>query len=663
MKDRLPAIALLLAVVSACWWGLGDAVGRYIGPQDRPDLETSDQDTVSISRKTKIEVPESLLPDSKHGATGEILGGRALELQKEYRIGMSGVASRIGPAYWRFLAHLLPPSLDEREHDGRISHLLYLSKLDAFHEVAYAVDWCNNLTSLRQDLFVGGFGRTLLDQIQSGRLPEFVDKMDGLSRRDVMLAKKHCLALPYLVACKSDVLRKVIRRDRDDAVRLLCMIDPRRNAEGLKSWASVIDHWGSRKLLDIEKRFGRHVLILAAEGSPTEDSLSRFFMRLGEKARGRFDRAYVMTMRYESRIRHAARKGKFAVAVDTAKDLILSLDEERFSEFTMFNNLLDLACEGRPSNRWGMSLMRSAGPAVGEVIYHFYPSSRQKYIDRTPGWQENNDDANVRKGLIDLLSYKAGEYLGLLLQVNDEGKQTELRSVMTKLGQFSDDDRREILLSLAAKGLLSPSALPETAKNKAKQLAEKVKTISPEEEVLDLLPLYSSTITFWNYAQGYHISNLELGLAVLDAAMSVVEVGPAISKGALKLAAKGTKSAVRAAGHKTTRTTIAKTLTKAGKATVKKVGKKTRILIDAAGLASRGSSDDAVTLMTKLVQRTSKRMGIKTTGVLDPRILMRGDRRVKLVFDLTCFKEFVKREVLENAMWESAFFLFDRALN
>ena len=187
------------------------------------------------------------------------------------------------------------------------------------------------------------------------------------------------------------------------------------------------------------------------------------------------------------------------------------------------------------------------------------------------------------------------------------------------------------------------------------QLAELEYPPTTPGQILEWVPGYLAARAVYDVSRGHFLDNSEIGWAVFDGVMTVSLVGKLAGQ-AIKTAGRqgakiGFEGLARGVGRDALSKLESNGARQATRIAIMRLPGGIHALIKA--MPSQALKLD-VTQIMRSASGVAKKLGVRTWGKLDRRIIMRGDRRV--IIDLTD-PEFLRRlgeEVSGNLKWEAA---------
>ena len=174
------------------------------------------------------------------------------------------------------------------------------------------------------------------------------------------------------------------------------------------------------------------------------------------------------------------------------------------------------------------------------------------------------------------------------------------------------------------------------------------------EQALEFLPGYVAIKATYDASRGYHLDNAEVGWAVFDAVLTATMIGELAGQTVKTVGKQATKSALEIATLDVERN-AARELTTEG---LKQLSRETLDRLPSAAwlLIKSLPKNIARADITKVMQSASgiaRRLGVRTWGKLDRRIIMRRDRRVVVDLMNPDFQNQLKNVVGDELYWAS----------
>ena len=589
------------------------------------------------------------------------------ELQKRYQYPLGALADRCGPQTWDMLAALMPYTMEQSRKDVIAQSLIY-QRDHHFESLQALLDWYKGMTPKGRMLFFGPwYGQTMVDAVQAGTLRDYQRKAATLSAEDMDLLAIFPQALPYLFACDAPSLRRVIHRDGALALGALTILDTENNSQGIERFVWALERWGARKILRIiegNEVYGPALALLFARGEgPGGEGVPIFLMELGEKEN--FPEAFSLATAFGERIQLAAVNGHLERVQERALELLRQVGKnpDMLGLYLESIHTLDLACENYPSDRWGMDLLLNSGPMAAVLVYEFLGNP---FLETKKGeWAMRPHEFSQRLGLEILLSTRDSqeEHHRLLSEIIRVGEKESLLKLLTYEELVGSREGSRLFPLVKPWLKLEGNQLADAVRGKAgmelKHILEDLQPETPTQRVLDCVPLYPACSAFYDLVDGRTLGLGALAFAVLDAASVVPAfgvVGQTVGKGskAIMTAAKGVGRA-RSIGKSGIQQSTEGVVKKATGGSVINIFKEVT-----KDLTRKTALD--VTTSARFLSDLGKKVGIKTTGSLDPRSIMRRDREVVLIFDWYKASEIMKIELIGNVGLESVWVILERSV-
>jgi hypothetical protein len=242
---------------------------------------------------------------------------------------------------------------------------------------------------------------------------------------------------------------------------------------------------------------------------------------------------------------------------------------------------------------------------------------------------------------------KSRERLAALLVLRDEGwvglnvlweyKTTQLLQKLLQredLVENTDDPLISRIVRKLSRSITVHEDLDIILKKPREQLLGDQYPESPIENFAVWIPGYAAIKVAGQLMKGHHVSNLEAAFAVVDGAVAAFGVGSIVAQAVKTTGKQAVKKSIQKVGQE-----LAKdALEEAGKTIVSRIPGAT---VASLQTLAKNSTKLEVTHLARAAAATAKKVGIRSWGTLDRRIIMRGDRKV--IVDL------LRKEVRDEA--------------
>jgi hypothetical protein len=182
------------------------------------------------------------------------------------------------------------------------------------------------------------------------------------------------------------------------------------------------------------------------------------------------------------------------------------------------------------------------------------------------------------------------------------------------------------------------------------------------EQVLEWLPGYVAAKAIMDLSQGYHLDKAEIGWAVFDGVIMATMIGELAGQAVKTVGRQAAKEAITELERKAAMDAITELERQATRELASRGSKQvTRALmmrLPGAALAFVKALPGQllrtdVTQVMRSASAVAKRVGVRTWGKLDRRIIMRGDRRVLIDLTNPDFLETLGKQARSELLWDS----------
>lgn len=571
--------------------------------------------------------------------------------------GDSGLANRL-------ISRLYPAIKIGRGH-GRIGlETLDLFGDDAvylFEEKPESFADLTRICQLEGSIFSASGGRwreAVVQWATVGTLPVYLSKLERLTDEDRTILGEVPEALPLLIA-DTPIANRMLMRHGMRAWDLFQIVDLQSSAS-IERVAAALEHSGE-SMLDLNNRFGPTISwLLVPSPQDVDGLLPTLFLEaiaeLGDEcAAALFLTNYddLQQLIYDDHCELTSIRSAFAfMASQEIPELRNWVADSPFSI-----RLLLETHHGRPL---GQQVFRRCGPTAATLLY------------QPGGFGVAPLTANAT--LQDELQI---ERLAALLVLRDEGWPAvdflwtyqdipSLRELLRR-GELSEN-LDDPLISRVVRKLTSVSdvqgQLQETLLKPAEQLLAEEYPETPGEHLAGWIPGYMALKTSSRWAQGFRVTKLEATIAIVDGVSTAFGASAIVSQAVKTTGNQAAKQTLAQVGREVAKDVVEGAAESAGKkALLQRLPG--AVLCSLRTLTTQTAKLD-VTQLARTATETARKVGIRSWGKLNRRIIMRRDRKVIVDFSTKEVRDEAGKQITEeivvNAAMDYAPLLFERTV-
>lgn len=462
---------------------------------------------------------------------------------------------------------------------------------------------------------------------RAGRLGPYLEHLGGLGPESWTLLREVPGCLP-LLGRGARQAEAMIARHGARAWRLFLILDFADDVEGVERVARALALYGDG-MLAVNESHGPALALLFVP--PTGDG-SGLLPRLFSEAIHRLgvdDAGALFLGNHDDLERLVLEERRPPEDLIRAFDLLAGQPEGVRALASDSNLVVRLLLERRGREPIGAEILARCGPEAADLLFE-----NGGYAHRT----------EEKPAALAILARHGGPGVELLRAFRDDDAWHRL----LRRAELMDADREPLIVRLAGK--LTPSARRQDQIGRYLEMprAQIVAEDTPPTlagQVLEWIPGYVAAHTAYDAARGYRIETSEAAWAVLDGVTTVALVGRLAAQ-AIKTVGRpavkaGAGAAIRSVERQAARELVANEGRRAGRTILTRLpGALASLTRSLPGLLPTLD----VTAVARSVAGVARRVGVRTWGKLDRRIIMRGDRRV--VVDV--FSREVGTQILEE---------------
>jgi hypothetical protein len=491
------------------------------------------------------------------------------------------------------------------------------------------------LDSPLREASAGPWREAVLQWARAGRLGPYCDHLARLDidQRKLLAETPGCLPLLGRGATTAEAM---LSRHGARAWRLFLVVDFAEGVTGVERVAGALETYGDR-MLRVNESYGPALAFMfVPPGEDASGHLPRLFAEAIDRL-GLEDAGALFLANYDDLARLVLMDGHTPEEVVEAIDLLAGQTEEVRVLAPDSGRVLRLLLERRGREPIGAEILARCGPEAADVLFE-----DGGYAGHPQG----------KEAALAILSRRGWPGLELLRTFRDDESWNRL----IRRADLMDRDDEPLIVRLAGKLERSPGRQDEIERYLGMPRDQIVGLDIPPTFVdiaLDWVPGYVAAHTAYNAARGYRVETSEIALALLDGVTTVSFVGKLAGQAMKTVGSQVAKAEVQAATREVAREASLRFAASEGRQ-----GAKTLLTRLPGALASltRSLPKRLPTLdVTSIVRSSSgvaKKVGVRTWGKLDRRIIMRGDRMV--VIDLFDPKvvSLIEEEVRNTAIKE-----------
>ncbi len=517
---------------------------------------------------------------------------------------------------------------------GRQYHRAGLETLDLFGEEAIFLaekqpDDFRELTQITQlddELFAltnGRWRQAVLQWATAGNLSIYLKQLDALDAEDRRILIDLPEALPLLIG-KSPIANRMLKKYGMEAWHLFQSIDMR-DSESVERVASALREIGE-PMLRVNRTYGPSISwIFVPSKRDSQATVPRLFgeaiSTMGEDAASALFLSNFTDMQQllfdEKRDADEIRS---ALAFLSAHDNPDVRDWAADSPYTI--RLLLETFNGLPI---GQDVFARLGPPVATLLYQ--PGGYGANPNNEP--LSTNKDTEIER-LATLLTLRdlGWQSFALLAEYQDNMQMRDLLRREELIRDRTSPFISKIFLQLSASNDVE-GELAIIAKKTVDQLMRETYPPTTTEKIVDWVPGYAALKTGNAWLRGDYVSGMEATFAVIDGATIAFGGAKIMTQAVKTVAKKGTQQSVQNVGSQI----LKEALEEGSEGFAKRIfgrlpgGMTATLRI----LRSNGTKID-VTSMARSATAIGNKLGLRSWGTLDRRIIMRGDRKVIVDF-------------------------------
>ena len=491
------------------------------------------------------------------------------------------------------------------------------------------------VSQLEGILFSTSAGRwrdAVIQWATAGTLPTYLKQLKLLTEEDRTILGDVPEALPLLIS-DTPIANRMLLKYAHRAWELLRCVDLQSSAS-IERVAAALEHHGEQ-MLDLNDRFGATISwLLVSSERDVDGVLPTLFLaaiaELGDECAG-------------------------ALFLTNYEDLQQLIFDEHCDPDSIRSAIVFIASQEPPELRnWvadspysiRLLLETHSGRPLGQQVFSKCGLNAATLLYQPGGYGVQPVGADA-----DFVARLKVERLATLLVLRDEGEPAQellwsyqniqsLRQLLRRgeLSSAFDDPLISRVIRKLTQVTDVQGQLDVILLKPADQLLSEEYPETTGEKLGGWIPGYTALKTSGAWMKGYHVTKLDATIAIVDGVSTAFGVSAIVSQ------------AIKTTGNKA----VQKTLAQTGRELVKdiaqdateSVGEKAMrrlpgsVLASLRTLATSGIKLD-VTQLARSVTATAKKIGIRSWGPLDRRIIMRGDRKVIV--------DFLRKEVRDEA--------------
>lgn len=538
---------------------------------------------------------------------------------------------------------------------GRAHGRLGLETLDIFGDDAVflfeknpeAFSELKKISELEGSLFSASSGEWKQPVVQwatAGTLSRYLEKLNSLTDEETEILGIVPEALPLLIADNTPTANKMLQRFDHRGWQLFQAVDLR-DSDSIERVATALELHGE-PMLDLNERFGPAIAwMLIPAVQDVDGVLPTLFLDaisdLGDEcASALFLTNYddILALIYDGNCNPGDIRSAIAfIASQSRQELREWVADSPYS--------IRLILEDCDNQRIGQQIFARCGPAAATLLYQ-------------PGGLGvepigANDDMRRRM---------ACERLAVLMVLRDEGWNgmnflweyqniQSLRQLLQRKELVENTD--DPLISRVIRKLSNSSdvlgQLDLVQKKPAAQLLEEEYPESPAE---NWIPGYTALKYSGAWMKGYHVSKIDATFAVVDGVGTAFGVGAIVSQAVKTTGTQVVKRSIAKAGRELTEELAQNTIETSGKRLVSRIP---GTVVASLRTLAENSGAFEVTQLARTATATAKRVGIRSWGTLDRRIIMRGDRKVIVDLLHKEVRDEAGKQIVEEIGWNTLF--------
>jgi hypothetical protein len=458
-----------------------------------------------------------------------------------------------------------------------------------------------------RDLSLGPWREAVIQWARAGRLGPYMEHLKRMSPEQWSLLHDvpGCLPLLGRGASKAETM---LARHGARAWRLFLIVDFADDIEGVERVARALEVHGERMLRVNESHGPALAMLFVAPTADVAGALPRLFSeaidRLGIEEAGA-----LFLGNYDYLVRLVREEHRAPEDLVEAFDLLAGQPDVVRGLASDSGLVVRLLLERRARQPIGVEILSRCGPEAADLLFETggYAGSPEgkpaaMAILARYGWS----GVELLRAFRDDASWHRLLRRADLMDVNEEPLIVRLAGKLKTSGQRQDDINRYLEMPRAQ---ILEEDIPPTLIG----------------QVLEWVPGYTAAHTAYNAARGYHVETLEAAEAVFDGVTTITLVGKLAGHAIKTVGRQASQAAIRAVESQATRELAAIGGRQAAKTLMAR-------LPGALSSLTRSFPMQLPTLNVTSIARSAsgvaKKVGVRTWGKLDRRIIMRGDRKV-----------------------------------
>jgi hypothetical protein len=458
----------------------------------------------------------------------------------------------------------------------------------------------------------GPWRKAVIEWAMSGRLHFFLKYLDGLTpeERAQLRAVPGCLPL---LGQQAPTAKTMLAKYGARAWHLFMLVDfVDTGSEGIERVAHALNLNGE-PMLDLNERFGlATALLLVPSADDLKDQLPSLFRHAIDML-GPEEAAALFVSNHDDLAALLPKDQRPLDELVEAVDILSDQPQVR-ALATDSSHSFRLILEKRGAEHTGLRILRRCGPDAADLLFE-------------PGGYAGHPDD--REAALIIMSREGRPGLEILRELHGWDPWHKL----LRRKELRESTKDPLLGKIVRKLACSPARQDEIEsllQMPLSQIETRQYPPSQVEKALEWIPGYLAARALRDASKGFYLDRTEIGWALFDGAMTASMIG-GLTAEAVKTVGRGAaKEAMEEIGRQATRE-LAEQSTKQATRTL-------LMRLPGAAVAyfkalPRQALTADITQIMKTTSAVAKRIGVRTWGKLDRRIIMRGDRRV--LIDLT----------------------------
>jgi hypothetical protein len=321
------------------------------------------------------------------------------------------------------------------------------------------------------------------------------------------------------------------------------------------------------------------------------------------------DAGALVLANYDDLTRLVLEEGHPLEEVVEAFDLLAGQPEEVRALTSDSGRVLRLLLERRGRDPIGVEILSRCGPEAADLLFE------------QAGYASHDQE---RAAVMAILARRGWPGVELLRTFRDDENWHRLIRRIDLL----DSDDEPLLVRLAAKLETSETRQDDIERYLAmprEQILGLELPATPAEKALEWVPGYLAVHTTYQAARGYRVENSEIAWALLDGVTTVTFVGKLIGQTIKTVGKQAPKVAIESLGRKATGELGANRIHQASATLMTRLP---GVLRSTTRELPRLVPTLDITSVIRSGSAIAKKLGLRTCGKLDRRIILRGDRKV-----------------------------------